>query len=322
VRISCSFLAILAAATIPGAVSPSIANDDHDILESKGVDVHGAPSQRVSACTEVISSDTNSFLKARHLFFRASAYMEIGIEGLDTDRGLDYFRRAASDYAAASEVPRDSMDEKQLAFTESMKSYASDAKSVDGCLNQSNEESGLLSCSELIDDKSGPLAEAFRALAYKQRAYAYMSRSDNNRAIVELNNSLALDNTNWAAYGMRGGAYFKLGQYDLAISDLTKAEEINNRSEDVYVLRCGAYTYKGQYKKAISDCDEALRINPKSTDAAGARRWALDQQRLASRAPSPPSTSAGSGKQNNMWGRMLCNKMLGTNPLNIMSPCN
>jgi tetratricopeptide (TPR) repeat protein len=310
------------------AAYPSMAKNDRDTLEklcNATIDNKSTSDQRISACTNLIGSESDNVLKARNLFFRGAEFMRKGLDGLASGNGIGYIAKAASDFSASLEANplRDHMANAEFVTATKAKFYADGAKSLDGCLVQPDQDHEILSCNRIIEYTEGFFSNVIlKALAYKQLGYVYLKRSEFNRAIMELDKSITLDDNNWATYGLRGGAYLEIAKYDLAISDLSKAAKINDRSDDVYVLMCVAHIYKGQYRAAISDCDAALGINPKSVDATNARREA--RARLAEGAGDRQKLPSGSlsGQEGNVFGRMLCNKMLGTSPWNIMSPCN
>jgi tetratricopeptide (TPR) repeat protein len=146
------------------------------------------------------------------------------------------------------------------------------------------------------------------AVAYGNRARAYLNLNDLDKAIGDCDKALKLDpkmstayndrGTAWAGKGQygkavadytrgialspgccqllanRGCAYTHLEEHDKAIDDLTRALRLGPSSAFVYRSRGVAYAKKGDWAKAIADHTEAIRLDPLDAHAHLWRSWA------------------------------------------------
>jgi tetratricopeptide (TPR) repeat protein len=151
-------------------------------------------------------------------------------------------------------------------------------------------EAAISLCSEAIHvDPQNPVA-------YRERGLAYYKKGDNDRAVVDYNESIRLAGTSvgygylqWdsayaSAYRDRGYARLNKGDYDGAISDFT--ESVRFFSNDVYVFyNLGvAYAKKEQHRDAIIFYTAAIRLNPSDFDFYNSRafsKWRLGDDRSA-----------------------------------------
>ena len=83
-----------------------------------------------------------------------------------------------------------------------------------------------------------------------------------NEAIAEYSQAISLDPTLAKAYHNRASAYRSLLQYERAIQDLDTLIRLEPSSDLVYLLRGSDYAKSGQLQRAIQDYDEAIRLNP------------------------------------------------------------
>ena len=100
------------------------------------------------------------------------------------------------------------------------------------------------------------------SFAYSNRAHAYLSKKEYDKAISDYNKAISLSPDVATAYVNRAGAYTFKKEYDKAISDYTKAINIDSNYALAYNWRGVAYAEKGDYKHAIPDYNEALMIDP------------------------------------------------------------
>ncbi len=63
---------------------------------------------------------------------------------------------------------------------------------------------------------------------YYDRGNAYLGRGDDEQAIEDYSQAIALRPTLFQAFNNRGNAYMNLGQYDKAIHDYTKALDLKS----------------------------------------------------------------------------------------------
>jgi tetratricopeptide (TPR) repeat protein len=172
---------------------------------------------------------------------------------------------------------------------------AANAGDWDDCKAASrNPDRSIAGCTRLID--GGQQSLHFRAVAYANRAGAYVNKKDNDRAIadaseaIQLDPGLALAYTNRAAaylnkgdsdraiadtteaigfdplyapgYADRAAAYLKKGDNDHVIADASKAIDLDPGNALVYATRAGAYLGKGDNDRVIADASKAIRLDP------------------------------------------------------------
>jgi tetratricopeptide (TPR) repeat protein len=90
------------------------------------------------------------------------------------------------------------------------------------------------------------------ALPYFNRGVAYAKKGDLDRAIRDLDKSIALDPKYAWAYYHRGLAYNTKGDLDRAIADFNKA----------IALRAMAYVELGKAAEGLPDAEKALELRP------------------------------------------------------------
>ena len=98
------------------------------------------------------------------------------------------------------------------------------------------------------------------AVAYNNRAFTHLNKGENDLAIAAVNQSLSLDRQQATAYNNRGLAYSNKGDYDRAIADLSLALSFDPQLVVAYDNRGYAYRMKGDHDRAIADYDEAIRL--------------------------------------------------------------
>ena len=108
------------------------------------------------------------------------------------------------------------------------------------------------------------------ALAYDNRAAAYVNKDENDKAIADCTEAIRLNPKDALAYGNRATARLRKGDDDKAIADCTEAIRLNRKDASVYSNR-GRYLNKGENDKAIADCTEAIRFDPTYALAYGNR---------------------------------------------------
>src|ERR1700677_450526 len=79
----------------------------------------------------------------------------------------------------------------------------------------------IAGCTRLIDN--GQETVHYRAVAYANRAGAYVNKKDNDRAIADASEAIRLDPGLALAYTNRAGAYVNKGDADRAIADANEA---------------------------------------------------------------------------------------------------
>jgi tetratricopeptide (TPR) repeat protein len=121
---------------------------------------------------------------------------------------------------------------------------------------------------------SRPTARTASLQSILNRGHAYLGNGDNDRAIADYTEAIALDPTLARAYNNRGIAYNNKGDHDRAIADFSDAITHAPTVALPYIGRGNAYRSKGDFDKAIADYTVAIRLNPKFAQAYGNRGWA------------------------------------------------
>jgi tetratricopeptide (TPR) repeat protein len=95
------------------------------------------------------------------------------------------------------------------------------------------------------------------ALAYSNRALAYLARGDVDPAISDFNEAIRLAPDLPYERFLRGRAYAKAGELDLAIADFSAYLQQRPRAPDVLEERADVYERKGEYGLAAADRTKA-----------------------------------------------------------------
>jgi tetratricopeptide (TPR) repeat protein/S1-C subfamily serine protease len=130
-----------------------------------------------------------------------------------------------------------------------------------------------------LDDNQAAIADFNQALAinsqyllaYASRGIAKSALGDEQGAIADYNQVLAIKPRHADDYLLRGSARFLLGDGQGAIADYSHALAIDPRNIDAYIARGSARSALGDNQNAIADYNQALAINPRYADAYSSR---------------------------------------------------
>ena len=111
----------------------------------------------------------------------------------------------------------------------------------------------------------------FHSTFHSLRGMVYYDKGQYQRAMEDLNKSIALYPNNYPDYIWRGRIYNLKGEYDRAIEDFNKATAINQNYDHAYWGRGEAYRLKGDLDKALVEFNKAIAINPNSYSAYASR---------------------------------------------------
>jgi lipoprotein NlpI len=129
------------------------------------------------------------------------------------------------------------------------------------CEVTSDPSTMISACSHIIDSNGGTMHK--RAVAFTNRAAAYLNTGENDRAIADASDAIRLDPKIATAYNNRAAAYKNKGDNDRAIADANEAIQLDPKYAVAYRNRAAAYVQKGDNERAIADYSEAIRFNPK-----------------------------------------------------------
>jgi tetratricopeptide (TPR) repeat protein len=104
-----------------------------------------------------------------------------------------------------------------------------------------------------------------RAEILAARAFVYSELRENEKALTDLDQALALDPNMALAYAYRSYVYSDQENYEAAIADANKAVELGSELEparlaSILHARALAYLYLDQYEQAIADATESIRL--------------------------------------------------------------
>jgi tetratricopeptide (TPR) repeat protein len=102
-----------------------------------------------------------------------------------------------------------------------------------------------------------------RAATLVNRAIIRMRRSDNTRALNDLDDAIALDAQLAEAHVIRGAVLIDLGRPQEAVAGLTQALALNPANpERIYYYRAAAYEDQGDNRAAYEDYRRAVESAP------------------------------------------------------------
>ena len=125
----------------------------------------------------------------------------------------------------------------------------------------------ISSCTHLINSGHETTRHGL-FLDFYYRGGAYALKGNNDRAIADYGEAIALEPNEAAAYVARGNAFEELIDRDQAIQDYTRAISLDPADPVAFHDRGNAYFLRGDMADAIKDLKEALRLDPKDQWAA------------------------------------------------------
>ena len=124
------------------------------------------------------------------------------------------------------------------------------------------KRSDVVPLDDAIEYFSEQLRKGASAVAYASRARIWNYRGEFDKAIIDCDAALALDNDCAMAYDRRAQALTANGRVDEALADFAKAIELTPDYASAFSHRARAWLEKGEFDKALADCDEALGRDP------------------------------------------------------------
>jgi len=159
------------------------------------------------------------------------------------------------------------------------KSVVDDYKKIQEAYDKSQKEIGELKkqLAQAKGEKEKKQVEAkisddermFQANEWFEKGYRHTVNSENDIAIEEYTNAIALNPDYAEAYNNRGISYYNRGlytsdqsQFESAIKDFNKVVVLKPGSYSAYFAQAAIYIYKEQYDKAIEELNKAIVLNP------------------------------------------------------------
>ena len=102
-----------------------------------------------------------------------------------------------------------------------------------------------------------------KAAMYHNRGHVYRVQGDNDRAIVDFNETIGLAPDDALAYYERGIAYANKAQFHESLADFDMAIELNPSDARMYCGRGVTYIDVGNHKAATDDFEKAMELDPK-----------------------------------------------------------
>jgi tetratricopeptide (TPR) repeat protein len=113
------------------------------------------------------------------------------------------------------------------------------------------------------------------AMAYANRAGAWMARGELERAIADIDAALGWEPKAPYLYGMRGQVRGQQGRNDEALADFSEAIRLEPRDPRPYMARARLRAARGDYAGERDDLEAALRLAPDDVSACNLLTWQL-----------------------------------------------
>jgi tetratricopeptide (TPR) repeat protein len=144
------------------------------------------------------------------------------------------------------------------------------------CSQSEDPDLRIEACTQLVQRSDQPPDELARA--YKNRGSAYAEIGNQDQAIADFTQAIALNPDYAIAFAARGQAKLAKGDFDGAIGDYTETIRFKASYPAAFVSRGYAYLVKGDFDHAIADFSEAIRLAPRSVIALNNRGLAHKQK--------------------------------------------
>ena len=115
--------------------------------------------------------------------------------------------------------------------------------------------------------------------AHYMAARTALLANDLNKALEEINATIALVPQNFLPYFLRGYIYMDRKEYHRAETDFTKVISLKPDFQGAYTMRGRALQAQNQLDQAIADFNRALSLDPKNRDALFSRAFVYFQQK-------------------------------------------
>jgi tetratricopeptide (TPR) repeat protein len=101
------------------------------------------------------------------------------------------------------------------------------------------------------------------SVAYNNRGLAYSETGQQEAAIRDFEQAIAIFPAYAIAFSNRGLAYENMGKLDQALADFDKALDLKPGYGAAYNNRCYVRALLGRLSEALTDCQKALALEPK-----------------------------------------------------------
>ncbi len=150
------------------------------------------------------------------------------------------------------------------------------------CVDPRNRQAQIDACTRLIGSREiGPRNQA---IAYNNRANAYVRLGLRGRAIADYGAAIRLNPKYANAYLNLGRTYREMGDYQLYLVYCNRAILAAPRYAPAYRCRASAYLDLGQPARGLPDAGKAIRLDPKCAgcrEVSGRINEALSRRKAA-----------------------------------------
>ena len=112
-------------------------------------------------------------------------------------------------------------------------------------------------------------------ISYEDRGIIYAKQGDNEKALEDLNRSIAMDPNYFSTYVKRSWVFQTQHNYPAALTDLHRAIQLEPYQTDAYIERGMLWVQLGRFEEALGDFQLALRIDPLNPYVAGYKSYCL-----------------------------------------------
>ncbi|MEZ5429092.1 MAG: tetratricopeptide repeat protein [Pyrinomonadaceae bacterium] len=146
---------------------------------------------------------------------------------------------------------------------------------------------------QAIADYSSAIGIDPRDQFYFARGGVYLITRDDQAAIKDFTQTIALNPNHAGAYDKRGDAYRNLRKYAEAVNDYTKLIELDPQSVRAHVDRGLAFEKLDKFPEAINDYTKAVALDPKYAWAYNNRGYIYERQNKYAEAIKDYTTAIG-----------------------------
>ncbi|MER8608866.1 tetratricopeptide repeat protein [Mesorhizobium sp. M1233] len=149
------------------------------------------------------------------------------------------------------------------------------AEDSEDCAGAAAGSQRIAACTRIIED--GARSPESRAKAYHSRAITWADSGDNDRAIADYDNTIALDPKDTDAYNERGVLWLDKGENDRAIRDFDRAAEVDPKKARAFYNRGLGWARNGDDARAIIDYSQAIELDPAYMQAYNNRGFVFNR---------------------------------------------
>jgi len=127
----------------------------------------------------------------------------------------------------------------------------------------------------------------FQANEWFEKGLRHTIGREDDKAIEEYTQAIALNPDYLEAYNYRGFAYYNRGtftsdpaQHELAVKDFRKVVAMKPGTYSAYLAQASIYIYQKEYDKGLEEVNKAIALNPEETLAYGLRGFIYMDEKI------------------------------------------